>query len=159
MMTERQGTCCFTGHRILSKEELLLINRRLRELLKEKISEGYRCFAAGGALGFDTVAALTVLELKKDFPEIELKLILPHKNQCEGWSKRDVETYQNILEQADQVEYLWEDYVVGCYHMRNRALVNCSDCCICYLRSHGGGTEYTVNYAHEQGIQVYNLVL
>ena len=33
-------TCCFTGHRILSKDELLLINRTLREVIRDRINEG-----------------------------------------------------------------------------------------------------------------------
>ena len=65
MTAEEKITCCFTGHRVLSREELLHINRSLREVVKQRIEEGYSCFAAGGARGFDTAAALTVLEMKR----------------------------------------------------------------------------------------------
>ena len=149
-------TCCFTGHRILSKDELLLINRTLREVIRDRINEGYLWFAAGGALGFDTIAALTVLELKREYPQIHLKLILPFKNQTRGWHQRDKETYQRILEQADVVEYIFDEYLPGCYQARNRALVECSSCCICYFRGGSGGTEFTVSYAKEKGIPVLN---
>ena len=149
-------TCCFTGHRILSREELLLINRTLREIVRQKINEGYCWFAAGGALGFDTIAALTVLELKREYPHVHLHLILPCKEQTRGWNKRDVETYQRILEQADEVEYIFESYLPGCYQARNRALVESSSCCICYFRGGSGGTEFTVNCAKEKGIPVLN---
>ena len=34
------------------------------------IEQGYRYFGAGGALGFDTLAAQTVLELRSEYPDI-----------------------------------------------------------------------------------------
>ncbi|MGN0664254.1 MAG: SLOG family protein [Negativibacillus sp.] len=159
MTAEEKITCCFTGHRVLSREELLHINPSLREVVRQRIEEGYSCFAAGGARGFDTAAALTVLEMKRIYPHIRLRLILPCKNQSKGWNQREKETYQRILTQADQVDYIWEEYLPGCFQARNRALVEASSCCICYLRSGSGGTEFTVNRAKEKGIPVYNLAL
>jgi uncharacterized phage-like protein YoqJ len=61
------------------------------------IRHGATHFYAGGALGFDTIAALTVLRLKKLYPQIKLCLILPCKNQTKMWSESDRAIYEGIL--------------------------------------------------------------
>lgn len=48
-------------------------------------------------------------------------------------------------------------YYKGCMHQRNRVLVNNSSTCICYLTQTEGGTAYTVNYARNSGLSVFNL--
>ena len=55
---------------------IILEDLQLIELLSRENS-GYLYFGAGGALGFDTLAAQTVLDLKKDYPQIKLILVLP----------------------------------------------------------------------------------
>ena len=62
----------------------------------EAIEQGYRYFGTGGALGFDTLAAQTVLELKNKYPEIKLILVLPCENQTQGWERADIEEYERI---------------------------------------------------------------
>ena len=64
----KKRTCCFTGHRRLSAEQAEVVKVKLKYTLTEMIKAGYLYFGAGGALGFDTLAALTVLELKKEYP-------------------------------------------------------------------------------------------
>ena len=50
------------------------------------IDQGVTYFIAGGALVFDTLAAQTVLDLKKDYAQIKLILAIPCKNQSDKWS-------------------------------------------------------------------------
>ena len=71
-------------------------------------------FGAGGALGFDTLAAQCVLSLKKQYPHIKLILVLPCITQTKGWSKDDIATYEEIKSQADKVVYTSYDYFRGC---------------------------------------------
>ena len=42
---------------------------------------------------------------------------------------------------------------------RNRALVDASAACICYLTSPRGGTKQTVDYAFARGIPVVNVAM
>ena len=70
-------TCCFTGHRKILKENIPIIKSNLRVVVVKNIENGYRFFEAGGALGFDTIAAQIVLELKEAYPQIRLILVLP----------------------------------------------------------------------------------
>ena len=70
-------TCCFTGHRRLPSEEIPVLRKRLEEEIRRLYREGFHYFAAGGALGFDTLAALAVLSLRKELPGLRLILVLP----------------------------------------------------------------------------------
>ena len=153
----RKQTVCFTGHRKIPPERLNIVARRLRETIIKLIEDGYLYFGAGGALGFDTLAAQTVLELKTIYPQIKLILVLPCLSQTKGWSARDIEIYEDIKQKADKVVYTSQEYTKGCMHKRNRHLVDNSNTCICYLTEKSGGTVYTVDYARNNNLTIINL--
>ncbi len=64
-MLEREKTCCFTGHRCIPNGSLDNLKRQLKQEIEKLIQQGVIYFGTGGALGFDTLAAEAVLELKK----------------------------------------------------------------------------------------------
>lgn len=152
-------TCCFTGHRKIPSDQLESVTQRLRDAVIASIKDGYRYFGAGGALGFDTLAAQTVLELKNDYPSIKLILVLPCKTQTRGWKQEDIEEYNRVMQAADKVVYTSQDYYNGCMHKRNRHLVNNSSKRICYFTEKSGGTFYTVKYASEHGLSIVNIAV
>ena len=154
----RDKTCCFTGHRDIPteiKHELFCFTEKV---IEDSIRSGYRYFGTGGALGFDTIAALVVLKLKEHYPNIKLILVLPCLTQTQGWKKEDIEIYEDIKRQADKVVYTSQEYKRGCMHKRNRHLVDNSSLCICYLTKVDGGTFYTVNYAKGENLEIVNIV-
>ncbi len=154
----KNKTCCFTGHRELPTGwGRWKLTTKLKKTIVEQIGNGIQFFGAGGALGFDTLAAQTVLKLKKKYPDIKLILVLPCLTQTRGWPAADVEEYERIKDQADKVVYTSQEYFKGCMHKRNRHLVDNSSVCICYLTKEKGGTAYTVNYAKEKGLVVVNV--
>lgn len=61
-------TCCFTGHRRIPPEAIAPLRERLEAEIESLIRQGVRYFGAGGALGFDTLAAEAVLDLKAVYP-------------------------------------------------------------------------------------------
>jgi len=75
-------SCCFTGHRDIPTEARASIQKRLEAEVINLILQGVTDFYAGGALGFDTMAAIMVLSLKEDFPQIRLCLALPNTYQA-----------------------------------------------------------------------------
>lgn len=81
----RFKTCCFTGHREISKHSIQKVAERLEIELVKLIGKGYCYFGCGGALGFDTIAAQTVLRLREKYPHIKLILVLPCITQANGW--------------------------------------------------------------------------
>lgn len=152
-----EKTCCFTGHRKIPPEDFEEIARRLEDTLIQLIEKGYIYFGAGGALGFDTLAAQTVLKLKTVYPHIRLILVLPCENQAEHWKEEDKIIYEDMKSKADKVVYTSKAYFSGCMHRRNRHLVDNSSICICYLTKETGGTAYTVRYAKEKMLAIYNV--
>ncbi len=154
-MDQRKRTCCFTGHRVIASADLPMLRPRLREEILALYAEGVRNFGAGGALGFDMLAAEEVLALRgSECPEIRLILVLPCRNQADRWSAADRAHYGAILGAADKIVYTSEAYFNGCMQKRNRHLVDCSGYCIAYLTHDFGGTAYTVRYAMEEGLKV-----
>ena len=154
--------CCFTGHRPHGlpgggnpsdpgARRLLL---RLSETVAQLSSQGVRDFYCGGALGFDTWAARTVLARKASAPEIRLHLVLPFWGQESAWSRVDQAEYQRILRAADEVRILSERYYPGCMQARNRALVDRAACVVGYCVKKSGGAAYTLAYARRQGRRI-----
>ena len=150
-------TCCFTGHRTIPNNARLALVAKLDRTLNELVQKGYTVFRCGGARGFDTLAALRVLHLKKSHPEITLTLILPCKEQAASWREGERLIWQDILSKADEVRFVAEHYSTDCMHLRNRALVDGSDTCVAYLTANRGGTLYTCAYALKQGLTLINL--
>ena len=157
-MRTRDNTCCFTGHRDISAMPFSEMVKRIEPMVMRLIENGYKYFACGGAIGFDTFAAMYILSLKKRGFDVNLLLILPCKDQTAKWGEYDVKLYNGILGRADEVIYTSETYHTGCMQKRNRALVDASSACICYLlSSKSSGTRQTVLYANSKGIPVVNI--
>ena len=154
---KRELTVCFTGHRQIAYDAAMRIPSLLDEVLTELCERGATTFRAGGAIGFDTVAALKVLELKERYPHIRLELILPCRNQTEYWEETAVRTYQYILSRADSHLFLFDTYFDGCMLERDRRLVEGADVCVAYCNRSRGGTAYTFTQALRAGLEVINL--
>lgn len=153
----KERTCCFTGHREIPERDYNRLKQKTKNAIIELIEKGVIYFGAGGARGFDTIAAETVLELKNDYPQIKLILVLPCPDQTKGWKEGDIRKYNIIKENADKVVFTADHYFSGCMHVRNRHLVDNSGYCICYLTKDSGGTAFTVNYAKTKGLEIYNI--
>lgn len=157
MSKVRERTCCFTGHRELPVWGRKELAAKLEDTIIDLIGRGIRFYGAGGARGFDTLAAQTVLRLKGRYPHIRLILVFPCRTQTRGWPAADVQEYERIKGLADKVVYTSQEYTKGCMHRRNRHLVDHSSVCVCYLTKKDGGTAYTVDYAERQGLEIINL--
>ena len=153
----KEKTCCFTGHRDISSEQGNKIKHCLTNVIEDLICEGFLFFGCGGALGFDTMAAETVLRLRRKHPQIKLILVLPCLNQDKYWSENDSKVFQKIKDQADKTVYTAERYYRGCMQKRDRHLVDNSSCCVCYLTRENGGTAYTVRYAEAKQLKIINV--
>lgn len=156
---EREFCCFFTGHRKLPKNRL----ETIKELLRSKIislieDKGVDCFIAGGALGFDTLAARTVIELKEKYPFIKLYLYLPCNDQSRLWSAEDKYKWRMIMTKADGYKYVTDgSYVDGCMQKRNYKMADDALYCLTYCVISRSGTGATVNYAEEHGCAVDNI--
>lgn len=158
LYSPRLCTCCFTGHRNLSRAQLAAIEPRLRELITLLASHHVHTFIAGGALGFDTLAAATVINLRRSaFPHIRLVLALPCPEQADRWSAADRALYEDIRTNADEVCMISPAYAAGCMQKRNRYMVDRSSYLISFVDRPSGGSFSTLKYAQKQGLRIQNL--
>ncbi len=159
-----ENSCCFTGHRKIDSSKLPSLVDKIFLEVSYLSEHGIKNFYAGGALGFDTIAALTVLRLRQRGDDIKLHLMLPCPEQYRNWSQRDIDIYNDILARADSKTVLCDHYHAGAMHVRNRAMVDAAGHCICFwdkelsgASKSGGGTLYTVNYARKLHRRIVNL--
>ena len=150
--------CCFTGHRRLSAGETQRLSGELDRQIETLFFEGVCDFYCGGALGFDMLAEEAVLRLRRKAPSVRLHLILPCPDQDSRWPPSVRARYARLLEEADDVEYAEDRYSTACIFERNRRLVDYTTICVAYQTHPGGGTDYTVRYAREQGKRVILLL-
>lgn len=154
---EKSKTCCFTGHRRLPKDKMEHILKRLTQEVDNLISQGVTDFISGGALGFDQIAASLIASKKETGHTIRLIFALPCRNQDAMWSTAQKKLYHGLLDAADEIIYVSEDYCDGCMRKRNRYMVNRSVYCICAAIYPTGGTAQTVRFAKQKGIRILNL--
>ena len=151
------GICCFTGHRHIDRRHLNHMSALLEQEILRLLDQGITVFRDGGAIGFDTVAALNVIALRQKYPQMELEMWLPCRNQDARWPQDQRECYAYILSQADRIHYISEQYTRYCMPERDRRMVDGSDVCVAYCLRTEGGTGYTCQYALKKGVPLHNL--
>lgn len=159
--------CCFTGYRpskmpfnlFDGNGEYKEFENALTEELLRLIANGCRIFYSGMAMGFDIIAAETVLILKSayGYQDIKLCCVLPFENQVESFSGIWQKRYYSILKKCDSKLTLSEEYFSGCYQKRNIYMVDNSDCVLTWFDGKSGGTRNTIEYAVSRKKYVINL--
>ena len=159
-MYSKENTVCFTGHRKIRKSDKDLYTK-VYNVVESLILQGFLCFCAGGARGFDTLAAEAVLSLREKYDDVKLVLVLPFLEQYkkeESWTDEEIDRFISLTKKADSVVYLQRDYSKSCYYKRNQLLVEYSSVCVCYKSRKTGGTAYTVELAQNEGLKIINLI-
>lgn len=152
----KQKTCFFTGHRQIPEHERERIEKAVLENIEKLCEIGYDTFICGGAVGFDTLCAKAVLQKRKEH-DIKLFLYLPCNGQDKYFSEKQKEDYANIRKNADSVTVLFDKYIRGCMHARNRKMADDSSVCIAYCTSDTGGSAYTVKYAGKKSVEIIKI--
>ena len=155
-------SACFTGHRNIVTDKVMLSEQLYAVLEKLITSQGVTDFYADGAYGFDALASFTVLKLRESYPQVKLHLILPcsKEEQSIKWTEEQKAELEKLIGLADSVEYVSNRYYNGCMKDRNARLVElASDYCVCYWNPNNfrSGTGQTVRMAQKKGIRVINL--
>ncbi len=152
-------TACFTGHRKIFCDIEDLKSRLYNVLERAVINAGINDFYNGGAVGWDMLTAEIVMKLREKYPQIRLHMILPcsPENQSHKWTPEQKKTYFSILEQADSIEKISENYYNSCMKQRNARLIELSDCCFCYWDGNiKSGTFQTIRMAQKKHIMIVN---
>lgn len=158
ILSDKSKSLAFTGHRTIPIERQNEIRARLVEAVSVACKSGITCFFSGMAMGFDLMAAETVLSLKGRYPNIRLIAVVPFRRQCYRWPSMENERYQNIISRADRVIVLSEHYFKGCLLRRNDFMLEHSCGVIAYYDGKPyGGTFYTCREARKRCTDIINL--
>lgn len=158
ILSEKSKSLAFTGHRTIPVERQNEIRARLVEAVSLACKSGITYFYSGMAMGFDLMAAETVLSLKGKYPEIRFIAVVPFIRQSCRWSSIEKEHHQRIISQADRVIVLSEHYFKGCLLRRNDFMLEHSCSLIAFYDGKPyGGTFYTCREAVKKGMDILNL--
>ena len=152
-------TCAFTGHREIPAAHIEQLKMHLDAAITAFFGMGCTRFYAGGARGFDTLAAERVLAFRSRHPEAELHLILPCRDQMRGWPKEDEDRARAVIAAANSIRYLQSNYTSTVMAERNRALIDAAEGCIAYVARPASGGGQTLRLAEKKGIPTVNLAL
>ena len=99
---------------------------------------------SGVAIGWDTWLAEAALEVG-----VPVHAYAPFRDQGKKWPPSSQKRYRNILDKADKVLYISEEYSNEAFLKRDRAMVDAATQVYALLNPvvEKGGTFYTVNYA------------
>lgn len=153
-----ETACAFTGHRPKSfpwkydetAPDCVLLKEVLAAQIRALTDRGVTDFLSGMAQGTDHWCSQIVLGLKKKNPTLRLHCILPCKGQESKWTASAQELYHSILDQANEVVYVGQEYNRDCMLKRNRYLVGHSSILLAvYNGTRRSGTGATVRYAQK----------
>lgn len=163
--TEKEKTCCFTGHRRLpwGDDERSPGCRRLKtalaDVLQAVYTSGYRHFICGMAFGADLCFGEAVVALRDEHPGVTLEAAIPFDGQDAQWPAGTRLRYARLAEECDLRTVLRGEYSPTCMMDRNRYMVDRSGLLIAVFDGRAGGTKNTIAYAAAQGLQIIQLPL
>lgn len=156
--------CFFSGHRNLPADYIESIFKTTKDQIINAVTHGgIKDFYAGGAVGFDMIASIMVLSIKRSrFNNINLHIIMPTPDYGNSQWKttQQKEYYRIILQGAKSVSTVSADYYNGVFFTRNQRLTELGcDLGIVYAepRHHSGGTYSTIKMAEHNGTKVINI--
>lgn len=153
-MKDISTTIAFTGHRSYRGEA----ESELRSLVERLYSEGYRTFLSGMAPGFDLAAAISILQLRKQYHDIRLIAVVPYDGFRDMCHNADRALYDMVIDQADYIVTVSDIRGTMGFLQRNNYLIDNSSAVVAWWN--GGkksGTGYTVHRAKHQHKPIYNL--
>lgn len=162
--TNTDITIGFTGHRPSSlpwkynesAPSCIAFKKDLYTMLEKAIQNGWTSFISGLAIGYDTIAAETVLELKKKYKDVKIYGAIPHPGQEAKWTDDAKARYKKLLKKLDDYVICSESYDgPETMYKRNQFIVDNSSVIVALWNgSPRSGTANTVNYAKKQGRKV-----
>ena len=137
----------FCGHKNVYETEL--VSQQVKQIILGLVKEGADTFLLGGYGSFDSIAAITVRELKKDYPGLRSILVLPYLNRGYDASLYDESVYPPI-------EDVPKKFAIS---RRNEWMVEKADVIIAYVdHDWGGAAATTLRYAERKKKRIINVV-
>ena len=135
-------TVTFCGHAQISQSEK--IEKWLYDVTQKLIEQGATTFYLGGYGAFDSLAASVLREQKKQYPQIELVLVLANLNTGINTSGYDSTVYPPL-------ETVPRRFAIS---HRNRWMVESADVVVAYVLHDWGGAATTLRCAKQKKKQI-----
>ena len=134
----------FCGHGEIHGENEL--KEWLERTVEDLIKNGAEIFLLGGYGRFDSMAALTVWDLKKRYPHIKSTLVVPYLDR-----KYPSKYYDDTL--YPSLENVPKRFAIS---KRNEWMVNEADVVVAYVIHSWGGAAKTLEYAERKKKKIIN---
>ncbi len=156
-----------TGHRPpklwgynMNAPEYIDLQQALQLLITKSLTKyGQVTCHSGMALGADTVWAKAITTIKDMYPEqIHFIAHVPCRGQEKKWPMPSQDTFNELIDQADDIIYYSETYTKQCMQLRNIGMINA--CNILIAVSNGddtGGTANAIKYASKKNIPIHTI--
>ncbi len=162
MAIESGRTCCFTGHRPdklpwgddETDPRCAALKDGLRREIRALYCRGYRHFISGMAMGCDLYFAEAALELRDSLPGLTVEGAVPCPTQADRWPEGQRRRWRSILDRCDLETVVQQHYDRYCMHRRDRYLVDRAAAVLAVFDGTPGGTQYTLNYAMDKGLDI-----
>lgn len=144
-------TVCFCGHsKLYSNYDS--IRAKCLEIVRGLIAKGADSFLIGDYGDFDSLAASVCLALKKDYPNIEVCLVLPYyRPYIDDYTQQRYNRFDSIITPPpEDTPYRYR--IVKA----NQYMVDQADIVIAYVRTSGGAAK-TMEYAIRKAKNIINL--
>ena len=135
-------TVTFCGHAKISQSEK--VEKWLCDVTQKLIEQGATTFYLGGYGAFDSLAASVLREQKKQYPQIELVLVLAYLNTERNTSGYDSTVYPPL-------ETVPRRFAIS---HRNRWMVESADVVVAYVLHDWGGAATTLRCAKQKKKQI-----
>ena len=138
-------TVTFCGHGDLSYSND--IKKILYEVLEKLIKEGANEFLLGGYGSFDMLAAHTINDLKKKYPDIRSVFVMPYLNRNYDTALYDETIYPDIEHIPKRLAII----------KRNEYMADAADVVVAYVYHDWGGATKMLKYAKKRVKRVINI--
>ncbi len=151
----RTKRCCFSGHGDFSEYYIKhIVTQHIKQLITEK---NVKSFWVGNYGNFDSFIFETLLEIKAEYKDIAIEIILPYLTNTV------VQNINSLSEKSDNILLAnIAETTPNKYKLlkTNQYMVDNSDFLICYVNRPFGGASSTLSYALKSNrIQIINLAI
>ncbi len=149
-----RNICCFAGHGKISYGKD--IQNQLSDKCRELIADfGVNEFWTGNYGSFDKLSAIVIRDLKKQYTDIELNLVIPYLTEKINQFRNEYyKNYDNIIMAEIPAKTPKRYRILKC----NKYMIDNSKYLIAYVGSSCGGAAKTLEYAKKKKyIEIFNL--
>lgn len=97
-----------------------VIKFALEKQIRSLIEEGLEWVIIGGQQGTEIWGAEVVLDLKDEFPDLKLGVLMPFLEQEKNWKEESQEQYNAVIDQADFVDAVSKKTYAGPWQFKAR---------------------------------------